>query len=74
MERTEKIRKFISEQFFYLELKITKKVKKEEIEVIFKWKRHRLFDKDFTHTIFEKLLDSKSGFVKFVKKNIFIKR
>ena len=66
MERTEKIRKFVSEEFFYIELKIKEKVKKEESVAIFNWKRHRLFDKDFTHTIYEKVLNAKSGIVNSV--------
>ena len=58
VERTEKIRNFISEEFYYIDLSIEKEVGKE---VKFKWDRDRLFDKVITLTIYEKIVEAGKG-------------
>ena len=70
VERTEKIRKFIPEEFYYIELKIEKNDKDNKTQIInFNWKRERLFNKLITVTIFEKILESKECKVTKVKHN-----
>ena len=61
VERAEKIRKFVPEDFYYLELKL-KKYDKEIGEKIttFNWERNRIFDKIICFTILEKTLENKN--------------
>ena len=61
VERAEKIRKFVPEDFYYLELKL-KKFDKEIGEKIttFNWERNRIFDKIICFTILEKTLENKN--------------
>ena len=69
VERAEKIRKFIPEEFYYLELKL-KKIDKEVGEKIttFNWERNRIFEKIICFTILEKTLESKNCEVISVEK------
>ena len=70
VERTEKIRKFIPEEFYYIELKIEKNDIDNKKQIVnFNWKRERLFNKLITTTIFEKILDSKECKVTKIKQN-----
>ena len=61
VERAEKIRKFVPEEFYYLELKL-KKVDKEigEKIITFNWERNRIFEKIICFTILEKTLENKN--------------
>ena len=61
VERAEKIRKFIPEEFYYLELKLKKEDKEIGNKVTtFNWERNRIFDKIICFTILEKLLENKN--------------
>ena len=60
VERAEKIRNFVSEEFYYLELKIKKKDKEGENMVTFNWERNRIFDKVICFTLLEKTLEEKT--------------
>ena len=61
VERAEKIRKFVPEDFYYLELKIKKRDKElgEKITT-FNWERNRIFEKIICFTILEKTLENKT--------------
>ena len=60
VERAEKKRKFVPEEFYYLELKLKKKDKEmgEKITT-FNWERNRIFEKLICFTLLEKTLDNK---------------
>ena len=61
VERAEKIRKFVPEEFYYLELKIKKKDKElGEKVTTFNWERNRIFEKLICFTILEKTLENKN--------------
>ena len=60
VERAEKIRNFIPEEFFYLELKIKKKDKEGDNIVTFNWERNRIFEKIICFTLLEKTLEEKN--------------
>ena len=61
VERAEKIRKFVPEEFYYLELKLKKNDKEIGDKITtFNWERNRIFDKIICFTIFEKLLENKN--------------
>ena len=66
MERSERIRKFVKEEFYYLDLKVSKKEGNNTTEVCFNWERNRLFDYVITATIFEKVIESKKAKIKNV--------
>lgn len=66
MERSERIRKFVKEEFYYIELKVRKKEGNNVTDVIFNWDRNRLFDMVISATIFEKVLESKKGKIRNV--------
>ena len=68
VERAEKIRNFVPEEFYYLELKIKKKEKEEDICVVFNWERYRIFDKVICFTLLEKTLEEKTCKVISVEK------
>ena len=69
VERAEKIRKFVPEEFYYLELKL-KKTDKEigEKITIFNWERNRIFEKIICFTILEKTLENKTCKIVSVQK------
>ena len=69
VERAEKIRKFVPEEFYYLELKL-KKFDKEVGEKVttFNWERNRIFEKIICFTILEKTLENKNCKVISVEK------
>jgi DNA topoisomerase-3 len=67
VERSERIRKFVKEEFFYLELTVKKKEGNNTTEVIFNWERNRLYDQVITSTLFERVLDAKKAKIKSVK-------
>jgi DNA topoisomerase-3 len=58
VERTEKIRNFVSEEFYYIDLSLEKV---PGMEVKFRWDRDRLFDKVITLTIYEKIIEAEKG-------------
>jgi DNA topoisomerase-3 len=72
VERSERIRKFVKEDFYYIELKVKKKEGSKTTEVTFNWERNRLFDLIITTTIFEKVLESKKAKIISVKIQIII--
>ena len=69
VERTEKIRNFKPEEFYYIELKVKKYADSKDIEVEFSWKRNRLFDKLVCLTLYEKVMDSQGGKITNVRSN-----
>ena len=64
VDRTEKIRNFIKEKFFYLELILNKGSEKE---ISFSWERNRLFDENITNAIYDKILNEKITVIKIEK-------
>jgi DNA topoisomerase IA len=61
VERAEKIQNFKSEDFYSLELTISKNNDEGKINLVnFNWERDRLFDKDIVKTLYEKTLSQKS--------------
>ena len=60
VERAEKIRNFVPEEFYYLELKIKKNDKEGENIVTFNWERYRIFEKVICFTLLEKTLEEKT--------------
>jgi DNA topoisomerase-3 len=68
VERTEKIRNFRSEEFYYLDLHITKIVDGRTYDVQFNWERDRYFDQWIPLMILEKIMDAKTGRIKNVAK------
>lgn len=70
VERTEKIRNFKPEEFYYIDLKIKGLAAGERSQdVDFTWKRNRLFDKMITLTLYECVMDAKVAKVISVNSN-----
>jgi DNA topoisomerase-3 len=67
VERTEKIRQFRPEEFYYLDLTITKVEEGgKKYDVRFDWERGRLFDKLITLTLLEKIIEARVGTIRNV--------
>ena len=67
VERSERIRKFVKEDFYYIEMKAKKREGNNTTEVVFNWERGRLFDLVIAATLLEKVLDAKKAKVKGVR-------
>jgi DNA topoisomerase-3 len=67
VERTEKIRHFKPEEFYYLDLTLTKEEEGgNKYDVRFDWERGRLFDKLIAITLLEKVVEARAGVIKNV--------
>jgi DNA topoisomerase-3 len=67
VERTEKIRSFKPEEFYYIDLHINKiDGNNRSYDIQFDWERGRLFDKFISITLLEKVIEAKTGLIKNV--------